>query len=83
MDNHVQAGHACEVNRYGAGKEALLSRQVLDLVIFIAMAAGAGIGYLAPSVTIFISGLQVGTTSIPIAVGLILMMYPPPGQGEI
>jgi arsenite transporter len=49
----------------------------LTLIIFIAMGVGVGIGYLAPSVTNFISGLQVGTTSIPIAVGLILMMYPP------
>jgi len=41
------------------------------------MAVGIGIGYLAPSITRFIADLQVGTTSIPIAVGLILMMYPP------
>ncbi|MFH0823881.1 MAG: ACR3 family arsenite efflux transporter [Pseudomonadota bacterium] len=49
----------------------------LTLIIFIAMAAGVGIGYLAPSVTKLIAGLQIGTTSIPIAAGLILMMYPP------
>jgi arsenite transporter len=49
----------------------------LTLIIFIAMAVGIGIGYLAPSITRFIADLQVGTTSIPIAVGLILMMYPP------
>ena len=41
------------------------------------MALGIGLGYFAPSVTNLISGMQVGTTSIPIAVGLILMMYPP------
>jgi len=41
------------------------------------MALGIGIGYAAPAVTQFIAGLQVGVTSIPIAVGLILMMYPP------
>lgn len=41
------------------------------------MAVGVGVGYLFPAVTTFITGLQVGTTSIPIAVGLILMMYPP------
>ncbi len=45
--------------------------------IFIAMGVGIGVGYFAPAVTEFISSLQVGTTSIPIAVGLILMMYPP------
>lgn len=41
------------------------------------MVIGIGIGYLAPGITRFILSLQVGTTSIPIAVGLILMMYPP------
>jgi len=49
----------------------------LTLWIFVAMAFGIGVGYFAPGVTSFITGLQVGTTSIPIAVGLILMMYPP------
>ncbi len=41
------------------------------------MAAGIGIGYFAPQVPAMITGLSVGTTSIPIAIGLILMMYPP------
>src|SRR5512136_1014482 len=61
----------------GVGKGLDFLSRYLTIWIFAAMFLGIGIGYYAPGITQFILSLQIGTTSIPIAIGLILMMYPP------
>ncbi len=61
----------------GVARKLSFLDRYLTLWIFLAMGCGVALGYFAPGVTIALEQMSVGTTSIPIAVGLILMMYPP------
>ena len=61
----------------GVSKGLDFLSRYLTIWIFVAMFLGVAVGYYAPGITRFILSLQIGTTSLPIAIGLILMMYPP------
>src|SRR5947209_2561181 len=64
-------------NPVSARKKLGFPDKYLTLWIFLAMGAGVALGYFIPSTSALINSYSTGMTNIPLAVGLILMMYPP------
>jgi ACR3 family arsenite transporter len=78
MSNQPSVAPAASVvHCAGITKRLSFLDRYLTLWIFLAMIAGVGGGYFFPGIVPFLNKFNAGTTSIPIAIGLILMMYPP------
>jgi arsenite transporter len=64
------------LEKFIVSKLSFLNRY-LTLWIFLSMFIGVGLGFVYPGFAGFLKSLSIGTTSIPIAIGLMVMMYPP------
>ena len=74
--SNLQSPLPAESATIGLGRLSLLDRY-LTVWIFLAMAIGVASGNAWPEISSFTDSLTIGSTSVPIALGLILMMYPP------